>query len=244
MIKFFRKIRHQLLKENKFSKYLVYALGEIVLVVIGILIALQLDNWNTDRKASIEELELLTEMKSNLESDLKDCIWNINKNQELLASNELVLQQLEERIPWNDSLQKHYGNLLGTTTQLRNMSAYDHLKSRGLNLIRNPTLRQRITIVYSARYYYIEMKELQYDNPLQLNQVIPQFNGKIVVDTNTKEGYPTQLEQLYKDDALKGTLRTNCNVKRFMINAYSNLQNDIHDLIEQITTELKNRNLK
>lgn len=49
MIKFFRRIRQRLLTENKFSKYLFYAVGEIVLVVIGILVALQLNNWNEER---------------------------------------------------------------------------------------------------------------------------------------------------------------------------------------------------
>ena len=50
MIKFFRKIRQQLLTENKFSKYMIYAIGEIILVVIGILIALGINNWNENRK--------------------------------------------------------------------------------------------------------------------------------------------------------------------------------------------------
>ena len=49
MIKFFRKIRQKMLTENKFSKYLIYAVGEIILVVIGILIALQLNSWNDHR---------------------------------------------------------------------------------------------------------------------------------------------------------------------------------------------------
>jgi hypothetical protein len=48
MVKFFRKIRQKLLSENKFSKYFIYAIGEIVLVVIGILIALQINNWNEE----------------------------------------------------------------------------------------------------------------------------------------------------------------------------------------------------
>ncbi|MDF0718210.1 DUF6090 family protein [Muricauda sp. 334s03] len=51
MIKFFRKIRQRLLNENRFSKYLLYAIGEIVLVVIGILIALQINNWNESRRS-------------------------------------------------------------------------------------------------------------------------------------------------------------------------------------------------
>lgn len=50
MIKFFRHIRKRLLSENKFSKYLLYAVGEIVLVVIGILIALGINDWNENRK--------------------------------------------------------------------------------------------------------------------------------------------------------------------------------------------------
>ncbi|MEN2281330.1 DUF6090 family protein [Algoriphagus sp. SE2] len=50
MIKFFRKIRYNLMSENNTSKYVKYAIGEIVLVVIGILIALQINNWNESRK--------------------------------------------------------------------------------------------------------------------------------------------------------------------------------------------------
>ncbi len=56
MIKFFRKIRQRLLTENKFSKYLIYAIGEIILVVIGILIALQINNWNELNKIKKSEI--------------------------------------------------------------------------------------------------------------------------------------------------------------------------------------------
>jgi hypothetical protein len=59
MIKFFRKIRQNLLSENKFSKYLIYAIGEIVLVVIGILIALQINNWNQERIQNLEEQTII-----------------------------------------------------------------------------------------------------------------------------------------------------------------------------------------
>ncbi len=57
MIKFFRKIRQRLLAENKFNKYLIYAIGEIILVVIGILIALQINNWNERNKTKAKEIE-------------------------------------------------------------------------------------------------------------------------------------------------------------------------------------------
>jgi hypothetical protein len=59
MIKFFRKIRQRLLTENKFGKYLTYAIGEIVLVVIGILIALSINNWNQERIQKLEEQSIV-----------------------------------------------------------------------------------------------------------------------------------------------------------------------------------------
>lgn len=68
MIKFFREIRQQLLSENQFSKYLLYAIGEIVLVVIGILVALQIDDWNENRKENLVENELIEVLITDLES--------------------------------------------------------------------------------------------------------------------------------------------------------------------------------
>ena len=67
MIKFFRKIRQRLLTENKFSKYFLYAIGEIVLVVIGILIALQINNWNENQK----EIKLEQGVLKNLAQENK-----------------------------------------------------------------------------------------------------------------------------------------------------------------------------
>ena len=63
MIKFFRKIRFDLLGKNKTGKYFKYAIGEIVLVVIGILIALQINNWNEVRKTNNKEQVLLIALR-------------------------------------------------------------------------------------------------------------------------------------------------------------------------------------
>tara|TARA_R110002051_G_scaffold4683_4_gene25997 strand:- start:31782 stop:32483 length:702 start_codon:yes stop_codon:yes gene_type:complete len=76
MIKFFRKIRQNLLSEGKTSKYLKYAIGEIVLVVIGILLALQINNWNEERKQTILENEFITSVNNDLKQD-KTFIKNV-----------------------------------------------------------------------------------------------------------------------------------------------------------------------
>ncbi|WP_019671146.1 DUF6090 family protein [Eudoraea adriatica] len=70
MIKFFKKIRQHLLSEGKTGKYLKYAIGEIVLVVIGILIALQINNWNELRKIHIQDIEFLNNLKVELSVDI------------------------------------------------------------------------------------------------------------------------------------------------------------------------------
>ena len=79
MIKFFRNIRRRLLRENRFTRYLIYAIGEIILVVIGILIALQVNNWNEDRK----KLNRRTTITYSLVNDLK---------KDSLFLNSIILQ--------------------------------------------------------------------------------------------------------------------------------------------------------
>ncbi len=81
MIKFFRNIRLSLLEENKPGKYLAYASGEIVLVVIGILIALQLNNWNANRIAQEEKRELLVELNMEFKAN-KNVLLAFRKEEE------------------------------------------------------------------------------------------------------------------------------------------------------------------
>ncbi|MGB5461513.1 MAG: DUF6090 family protein [Eudoraea sp.] len=72
MIKFFRNTRKQLFTENKFTKYLFYAIGEIILVVIGILIALQINNWNNQRLEKEDEKKSYQNIKRQIEDDRKE----------------------------------------------------------------------------------------------------------------------------------------------------------------------------
>ena len=92
MIKFFRKIRQQLLNKNKFSKYLLYAIGEIILVMIGIILALQVNKWNDQRKQNIEEIRILYALKSEFE----EAKLQLNFKKELLTNVIQVCYELLE----------------------------------------------------------------------------------------------------------------------------------------------------
>jgi hypothetical protein len=97
MIKLFGKIRQKMLTENKFNKYLFYAIGEIILVVIGILIALQLNNWNQDRKNNEESKTLLL----HLQEDVGENIKNLKELQESIEIRKnyagFILKALDDQ---------------------------------------------------------------------------------------------------------------------------------------------------
>ncbi|MFT5229429.1 MAG: hypothetical protein ACI9EV_002583, partial [Urechidicola sp.] len=83
MIKLFRKIRGKMLTENKFSKYLLYAFGEILLVVIGILLALQINSWNQQRMEDKKEVELLYGLKDEFHYNLITLAESIKGNKKV-----------------------------------------------------------------------------------------------------------------------------------------------------------------
>jgi hypothetical protein len=110
MIKFFRQIRQKLLTENlpdgqagKFSKYLLYAIGEIILVVIGILIALQINNWNEHRKAEIAQKVLLENFLEDLKADATQLQGYQQTLTEYLATH-LQIQQARKGMIKQDSI--------------------------------------------------------------------------------------------------------------------------------------------
>ena len=93
MIKFFRNIRQRLLSENRVDKYLIYALGEIVLVIVGILIALQINDWNDHRKNEILFKTYRTNLIKNL---VKDSV-NLEQNLANISEESVALLELERR---------------------------------------------------------------------------------------------------------------------------------------------------
>ncbi len=240
-MKVLRSIRQRMINDGRITRYLTYAIGEIILVVVGIFLALQLNNWNAERKQVQQELALLEEMRENLEMDLKDCRYNINANQRYERANVAVLKHLTERTPFHDSLRLHYGNLFGNTTLTANTSAYDNLKSIGFDLIRNDSLRRMATALYSERYDYLKNLEFEADGKLQMDHVLPQIHEKVQVDTMWVSGRPYDAEALMDDRVFMGSLRSNLFIRGYMVKIYGTTEKRIRKLMEMIDQELETR---
>ncbi|GLR18222.1 DUF6090 family protein [Portibacter lacus] len=154
MIKFFRKIRQKLLSENKFSKYLIYAIGEIILVVSGILIALQINNANENRKLKELEVSTFKEIKANLIKDIEDFETNIRWHGISVQSSQVILDALKNRTSYHDTLSKHLSRIPANPIFMPTTSAYQNLKINGFSLISNDSLRIELQGLYEARYVY------------------------------------------------------------------------------------------
>jgi hypothetical protein len=153
MIKFFRKIRQKMLTENKASKYLLYAIGEIVLVVIGILIALSINNWNEQRKDRQRGSKILGELATNVAYNIENMEKYINIAARHNKYSDYVITVLEGAIPYSDSLDKILNKaLLNFDAFYFSDVAYESLKNMGSEYVRNDVLKNEIVKLYDESY--------------------------------------------------------------------------------------------
>ena len=144
MIKFFRKIRYDLIEKNKTGKYLKYAIGEIVLVVLGILIALQINTWNESRKDNIKEQQILSQLKEEYEANLSQLEQKITHRKKMIDAATKVLQYIDEPLNVNtDSLNSQLNVMIGSPAfkPIEN----NLINSGNILLIKNEKLKQLLT---------------------------------------------------------------------------------------------------
>jgi hypothetical protein len=140
--------------ENKTGKYLKYAIGEIVLVVIGILIALQINTWNENKKKTVLEIKHLKELKSDIVETLKD----VNKDVKYQNKNIQSILYLQDfffnKIPYHDSLSYHFYRTIEDSQLYPKTAALESIKSIGLDIISNDSLRLGVT-----GFFQIQIKD-------------------------------------------------------------------------------------
>lgn len=143
MIRFFRNIRQKLAAENKMMAYLRYAIGEILLVVIGILIALQINNWNESRKERLIEIKYLKNLKHDLQNDSTDLVYykKIHLGQ-ADAAEELVKYAKSKNLNDLYLLDSLFTTVMLWWEFVPNNNTFEELRSSGnLKIIRNDTIK-------------------------------------------------------------------------------------------------------
>ena len=176
MLKFFRKIRQSLLSEGNTGKYFKYAIGEIVLVVIGILIALQINNWNERRKENLEQKSILT----NFSQDLTEDQNNYTTYLEEISRTDALHQNLFDIVLKGDTLNSKTPELIrrsvffnpvskdnnpNITSEIENADIRKSIQLyfRNINETRNSVMEYRAVVV-EIRNYLREEKAHDFTN--------------------------------------------------------------------------------
>ena len=237
MIKFFRRIRQKLLSENRLTRYLIYAIGEIVLVVIGILIALQINNWNEGRKGIQAEKEYLQGIRSDL---IQDTVFL----SEVIAKHKYRMAQIKKQdssihvrnidivgsLPKVEPV-KHVDYFFRVDRRFRaKLGSYSSLISEGKSsIISNRDLFSRIQSIYEQDLKSAEtIGQEMWDKNIRL--------GEKYAYEIKYENYGTPV--VITNKAMIADLNTSFGLLNLYVRFSSILLADINDIIISIEAEL------
>ncbi len=235
MIKFFRQIRQQSLKENKTSKYLKYAIGEIVLVVIGILIALSINNWNQDRTNRTEEENYYKNIQRQLNEDKSGIEDNIDYNSSFLAQFLYAIEIIEKNDRSSiDSLAKITLNLQESSDFHRQSNIYQAMVYSGeIKLLKNQKIVEKLQHLEEI-YIYINKLEETHSQAV-MTFVVPNIVSSIKVHSmrveNAEKMYSFQFQNQF-------TLFTGLMIEKNQI--YQRALDKIDVIHDLIAKELEN----
>ena len=218
MLRFFRQLRQRLLTDNKFSKYLLYAVGEIVLVVIGILIALQINNWNEVRKDRQQSLVYLANLKADFENHIEVINATFGELEKTKKSATYIDDYISGRLVALDTFELI--SSLNRAAFIINLklqnSTWDEIISTGdLNLITNRSLKSRVSHFLNDYQIMVDLDERKY-NPVSLeyleysSEFFDVSNGYTSTSANSnfsKEGVWADLDGLRKNAEMSSLLR-------------------------------------
>lgn len=245
MIKFFRKIRQKLLLEGKTVSYLKYAIGEIVLVVIGILIALQVNNWNIDKTDKIREKKYLSNIVLDLKKDIARLDYLIEFRKNRLTGDQKILSQMNGTLDNNlNDLTKYVVNsLMENNFSPNNITFLELSNSGNLNLISNDSIKfllLELEEVYKTNKLNIEHETFDYreyisksaNKNINIDQLFPVFLG-----TKTIEEQKITIDNfnlLLKSREYKNGLFIMSFMSNAYILAYQNIKTKSKKIIEII----------
>ena len=249
MINFFRKIRQNLLRQNRMGRYLLYAFGEIILVVIGILIALQINNWNEHQKQIRLEQEYYCRLAEDIQLD-KEQMTNLLTlaKHRLKYSNDAVRTLLQ-----NNPKKLDAGNLIALSTRAiysdfqPNNSAYEDLKSgANLNIISDKSIIKALnryfnrveelkSIIMVNGKYAVDIAFAHTDNFANGENQASIVNGRFSVglDEDLKEAFPIDSEELLPDEMKSRLLNESLeyvSVNTRQVELYGKLLDEINHL--------------
>lgn len=233
MLNFLRKTRNKFLKERNPKKYLTYALGEIIIVVAGILLALYLNNWNQKRTNNKQEIQYYKSIKNQLNEDLNtlagEMVYNQNYLDQFSYAKTLIIRN---DISKTDTLGRIVLHMVRYSDFRRKSNIYQTLINSGqIIIINNYVITERLQSL-EENYNYINRLEENHATII-ISQIIPAIGQIIQFDPVKVEDQGTLFSYKFRNnlDILIGLMTEK-------MQAYKLAKTEINSIIELIDQEL------
>ncbi len=231
------RIRHRLINEGKMKKYLLYAIGEIFLIVMGILIALQLNEWKEKRNNLRTEIKILSEIREDLRNTELDFTEGIEFDGEVIKYKQVIIDVIDNDILWNDSLQTYFTYFNWWHTYTINSTAYHSLENWGINNISSDSLKRQIVYVFQTCVTNLE-NAVRNEDGVRLGK----YQDLLALTFDWSDIYalkPFDYEEFLKNEELSAYLKSFKMFTIITLNIKKEILEDIKSLRQNLITEIE-----
>ena len=249
MTPFFRRIRQKLANDNQFLKYSRYAIGEILLVVVGILIALQINNWNENRKLNLKSFDYLKRLQVDLDDVSKDVNWALKQTDRKYNQALVTLEALEAReLPPNkvEQFERHLKEYFQFEITIQKTTAYNEMLSSGdLGLIENEWLRTAFSDLSDNREFIMEVNQSNhsaYKNNMELIEKHIRYHIQNKDTDSTKLKVTYNFDAMVNDDIFINQISNQVYTWFDILGMYKRYQLEVNSVKDSVQIEIKKYN--
>lgn len=237
MLFILRKLRRSFFQPGKVRTYVAYAAGEIALIVIGILIAVEISDWNESIKLREREKILLTELVVNLQTNIVNLENDIDRQVISAGYLQLLLEHLDNQQPYDASLDDKFHEGQVAPDVVLASSAFETLKSNGLGLIRSDSLRREIINLFEVVYPTLMQSTKRIEDQVWPAVVVPLFQKHFRQEIPGKS-IPMDYDALLKDKEFTNMLSFRLSMRDRSTVLKREVANKTEEVIALIETEL------
>jgi len=235
-----------MIKENKFSKYILYAIGEIILVVIGILIALSINNWNENRKSNNKSYNYLQRLYDDIENVSKDVDFSIKDTERKQKYSIMVLEALESKelpVSKKEDFDRYLKQYYQFQITIQNANTFNEMMSSGdVNLIKSKWLRSEFSNLASIREFIMEVNQSNhnaYKINIDLFQKHVRYHVQNVDTDSTKVTATYNFDAMANDSIFVNLISNQSYTWYEMSGMYKGYQSFVNKIKDTIQVELK-----
>jgi len=228
-----------MIRKPKFKSGFKYALGELMLIFLGISLAIAFQNWNDERKLKRQTTEILTEIKENLELDISS-LENLLANRTLdLAATQRVIQLYSEKKPFDEGVSNDLGRvIIGDAIYFRKLG-YGLLKESNLMSMTNPALRKMLNGYYEE-YMQFVINDVEDDKFEFVTVLLPYVRNNFDEYGYRQPSIPRDYDLLLKDKYFLTSLKLNSDNIQSTIGVIENALSNAKPLLRAIEEEIEN----